>query len=438
MLKERVPAFIFFILDRLRAFNHQAYIVGGAVRDALLGRPIWDWDVTTSASPDGVAEIFRDLRLVRFKGGTTALVSDDHHYEVTSFRGADGSIEGDLAGRDFTIDAMAYDDLTDVILDPFQGQEDLLKRRVRAVGEARVRFEEDPLRVLRAVRLAVELQFNIDPVTAEVISKMTPRLAKVAPERIREEIIRILVAPKPSTGLRRMVRLGILEAIMPELSECRAVKQATGPGSQSVFDHLLETLDLVEATPHLRLAALFHDAAKPRAKKKVFGRWQFPDHAEASAVMVEEIMRRLRFSRKMIVQTSMLTRYHHFDQTMEKDPDIIDWVQRVGRDRIQDLIALRRADLLACGVHTKIDVLGRVQAKVNALIKGRMVLTPADLAIDGQMVMKTFGLLPGPQVGKILRELLAFARDHPSLNNEEALTALLLEMKGKNGAEMQE
>ncbi len=437
MLKERVPAFIFFILNRLRAFNHQAYIVGGAVRDALLGRPIWDWDVATSASPDCVAEIFRDIRQVRFKGGTTVLVSGGHHHEVTSFRGAEGSIEGDLAGRDFTIDAMAYDDLSDVILDPFHGREDLLKRKVKAVGEARVRFEEDPLRILRAVRLAAELLFTIDPATAAVISRMTPRLGKVAPERIREEMVRILMTPKPSAGLLLMARLGILEAIVPELLECRAVKQGTGPRRQSVLDHLLETLDLVEATPHLRLAALFHDVAKPRVKEKVSGRWQFPDHAEASAVMVEEIMRRLRFSRKMIAQTSMLTRYHLFDQPMEGDPDIIGWVQRVGRDRVHDLIALRRADLLAYGLHTKIDALSRVQAKVADLIKARMVFAPADLAVDGQTVMKTLGLFPGPQVGRILRKLLAYASEHPSRNNEEALTALLLEMKGKDGAEVQ-
>jgi tRNA nucleotidyltransferase (CCA-adding enzyme) len=436
MLKERVPAFIFFILNRLRAFDHQAYIVGGAVRDALLGRPIWDWDVTTSASPDCVAEIFRDVRQVRFKGGTTALVSGGHHHEVTSFRGAKGSIEGDLAGRDFTIDAMAYDDLTDVILDPFHGREDLLKRRVKAVGEARVRFEEDPLRVLRAVRLAAELQFNIDPPTAEAISKMTSRLKKVAPERIREEMVRILLTPKPSTSLRRMARLGILEAIMPELFECRAVKLTAGGRRQSVLDHLLETVDLVEATPHLRLAALFHDVAKPRVKEKVSGRWQFPDHAEASAVMVEEIMRRLRLSRKMIVQTSILTRYHHFDHPLKEDHDIIDWVQRLARDRVYDLIALRMADLMACGLHTKIDALSRLQAKVAALIKARMVLTPAELAVDGQAVMKTLGLLPGPQVGRILRKLLAYASEHPSRNNEAALTALLLEMKGRDEAEI--
>jgi tRNA nucleotidyltransferase/poly(A) polymerase len=433
MLKERVPAFILFILTRLRAFNHQAYIVGGAVRDALLGRPILDWDVTTSASPDCVAEVFRDLRQVRFKGGTTVLVSDGHHHEVTSFRGADGSIEGDLAGRDFTIDAMAYDDLRDGILDPFHGREDLLKRKIKAVGEARVRFEEDPLRILRAVRLAAELLFSIDSATASVMSGMSPCLEKVAPERIREEVVKILVTSKPSTGLRQMARLGILEAIVPELLECRAVRLSARHRHQSLLDHLLETLDRVEATPHLRLAALFHDAAKPRVKKKVSGRWQFPDHAEASALMVEEIMRRLKFSRKMIAQTSMLARYHHFGHPMEEDSDIIDWLQRVGPDRCHDLIALRRADLLARGLHTKIGTLNRVEAKVAALIKTRMVLTPADLAVDGQSVMKTLGLLPGPQVGKILRALMAYANAHPSLNNEEALTALLLEMKGRDG-----
>jgi poly(A) polymerase/tRNA nucleotidyltransferase (CCA-adding enzyme) len=219
---------------------------------------------------------------------------------------------------------------------------------------------------------------------------------------------------------------------MPELFECRAVKQNTGGRRQSVLNHLLDTLDGVEVTPHLRLAALFHDIAKPRVKKKVSGRWQFPDHAEAGAVTAEKIMKRLRFSRKMIAQTSMLTRYHHFDHPLEEDHDIINWVQRLGRDRVYDLIALRRADLLACGLHAKINALGRVQEKVAALIKARMVLSSADLAVDGQAVMKTLGLPSGPEVGRILRELLAYAREHPSRNNEEALTALLLEMKGRD------
>jgi tRNA nucleotidyltransferase/poly(A) polymerase len=433
MLKDQIPAFISLVLNRLRAFDHQAFIVGGAVRDALLGRPISDWDVATSTSPDDVAEIFRDVRQVRFRGGTTVLVHDGHHYEVTAFRGEKGSIEGDLAGRDFTIDAMAYDDSMDVILDPFRGREDLLNRRVKAVGEASARFIEDPLRLLRAVRLATDLRLSIEPATAAAISRMTPLLDQVSPERIREELVRILVTSKPSTGIRWMARLGILEAIMPELSECRALRLTSGSRRQSVLYHLLETMDRVEASPHLRLAALFHDAAKPRIKEKACGRWRFPEHAEAGAAMVEEVMKRLRFSRKMIAQASTLIRYHPFDHPMEEDSDLIDWVQRVGRDRVSDLIALRRADLLACGLHTNIDALSRIQARIAALIKARMALTPADLAVDGQAVMKTLGLLPGPQVGKILRELVAYVNKHPCHNNEEALKALLVEMKNMDG-----
>jgi tRNA nucleotidyltransferase (CCA-adding enzyme) len=433
MLKERVPAFISHILTRLRAYHYEAYIVGGAVRDDLLGRPIWDWDVATSASSDSVAEIFGQVRQVRFKGGTTVLVHNGQHFEVTAFRGEDGSIEGDLAGRDFTIDAMAYDDLSDVILDPFHGREDLCKQTIRAVGEACARFEEDPLRLLRAVRLAAELRFRIHGATATAISKMTPLLKKVAPERIREELVRTLVTPKPSTGLRLMARLGILDAILPELSECRGVRQTTAPRRQSVFNHLLETMDRVEPKPHMRLSALFHDVAKPKVKERISGRWQFPDHAQMGAAMVEEAMKRLRFSRIMVAQASKLVRYHQFDHPMEKDPDIMKWIQCVGRDRVFDLFALRRADLVACELQQKPHELERLQAKVNDLIQARMVLTPGDLALDGQGVMKTLGLLPGPRVGKALRELVAYVTEHPSSNNKNALRARLLEMKAETG-----
>jgi tRNA nucleotidyltransferase/poly(A) polymerase len=327
---------------------------------------------------------------------------------------------------------MAYDDLTGRIVDPYHGRKDLIKRRIRAVGEARARFEEDPLRLLRAVRLATELVFKIERATATAISGMTPLIEKVAPERIREELVRTIMAPKPSAGLRLMARLGILEVILPELSDCRAARLATVPRRQSVFDHLLETLDLVAATPHMRLSAAFHDVAKPRVRKKRSGPWQFPGHAEAGAAMAEEVMKRLRFSRKLIAQTSMLIRYHQFDDPMEADSDLIDWVRKVGRDRVHDLIALRRADLLACGLHQKLDALDRVEARVTTLMKAPVVLTPADLAVDGQAVMESLSLLPGPQVGRVLRELLAYTNDHPSRNNKETLTALLLEMKGRD------
>jgi putative nucleotidyltransferase with HDIG domain len=430
-LKERVPAFISRILNRLRALDHQAYIVGGAVRDGLLGRPIWDWDVATSASSDGVAEIFGEVRQVRFKEGTTVLVHKGQHYEVTVFRGENGSIEGDLAGRDFTIDAMAYDDLNDVILDPFHGREDLRNQTIRAVGQAAARFEEDPLRLLRAVRLATELRFRIHRATATAISRMTPLLRGVAPERIRDELVRTIVTPKPSTGLRMMAKLGILDVILPELSECRRVRQSAAPKRQSVFNHLLETVDGVEPNPHLRLSALFHDIAKPKVKENISGRWQFPDHAQVGAAMAEETMKRLRFSRKMVAQASLLIRYHQFDHPMEKDSDIKMWVQCVGRDNVLDLIALRRADLMACELQQKCQELDRMQAKVDDLMKARMVLTPGDLALDGQGVMKTLGLLPGPRVGKALRELVAYVTEHPSCNNRKALRARLLEMRAE-------
>jgi poly(A) polymerase/tRNA nucleotidyltransferase (CCA-adding enzyme) len=299
MLKPLIPKFVTFILNRLKNSGHQSYIVGGAVRNSYLSRSITDWDVATSAPSEEIKIIFQDVKLFALKKDTVTLVNSGHSFEVTAFRGKQNCLEEDLGHRDFTINAMAYDAEKDEILDYCGGRKDIAKKLIRAVGDPEARFQEDPLRILRAVRFATELGFRIDTRTQKTIINMAPLLKSVAPERIREELIKVLLSPRPSTGFKIMRRTGLLKCILPELLEGYLKRQNTYH-RHTIFGHIMETVDRVEPVPVLRLTALFHDIAKPRVREKIGSRWRFYGHEEASAGLSEEIMGRLTFSKDMI------------------------------------------------------------------------------------------------------------------------------------------
>ena len=257
------PEFVTFILNRLKGSGHQAYIVGGAVRNLCLGRPITDWDVTTSASPDEIKTIFRNTKLFALKHDTVTLVDSGRHFEVTAFRGQRNSIKDDLAHRDFTINAMACDMENSEILDFHAGRKDLARKLIRTTGDPGKRFREDPLRILRAARFASELGFRIDNDTKDAMKNMASMLCSVTPERIRDELMKILMSPKPSTGFTIMRRTDLLKHVIPELLEGYR-KQQNPFHKYTVFRHVMETIDRVEPVPVLRLTALLHDIAKPR------------------------------------------------------------------------------------------------------------------------------------------------------------------------------
>jgi tRNA nucleotidyltransferase/poly(A) polymerase len=242
------PEFIKTVVERLHACGHQTYIVGGAVRDYCLQRTVTDWDVATSATPEQIRSAFRNMRNFSLKHGTVTLVHQDRCYQVTTFRSSKGfgpSIEEDLGHRDFTINAMAYDGDLGKILDPCGGKDDLLRRFVRAVGDPKERFGEDPLRLLRAVRLATELGFRIETNTLETISNMSEQLNSVAPERIREELLKILLSQRPSVGFNLMDRAGLLRELLPEVLEGYGKKQDASH-RYTVYKHIMETIDHVE------------------------------------------------------------------------------------------------------------------------------------------------------------------------------------------------
>jgi len=421
------------VLERLHTSGHQAYIVGGAVRDVCLHFPVTDWDVATSASPEKIRTTFRDTRHFSLKHDTVTVVDAACHCEVTTFRGSGNfglTIEEDLGHRDFTINAMAYDAEREEVLDPHGGRKDILRKRIRAVGDPMNRFDEDPARLLRAIRLASELEFRIAPKTLEIVSMMAEQLASVAQERIREELMKILMTKRPSIGFGLMLKTGILKQFLPELLEGYRKRQ-NDYHRYTIYRHIMETIDWVEPDPVLRLVALFHDIAKPLVRKKIKGQWRFLGHEEASALLAEEIMERLKFSNDMIGQVKNLI-FHHIIgyHSGWSDGAVRRLIRRVGPENMDHLLTFRKADILAHGKKDlKLDFLSELGKRIQSIVERPFAVKTRDLAIDGHRVMETMGLSPGPEVGKILNGLMEKVTDHPHLNTEQGLVGVLEEMK---------
>ena len=426
-----IPKFVNFVLERLRHKGLLAFIVGGAVRDALLGRPQEDWDIATSGSPSQIQDIFSDTRQFQLKHETITLIMDNHKLEVTTFRGKHANnLHEDLSRRDFTIDAMAFDPNERRLIDPFGGQADLAKRRIKAVENPEDRFKEDPLRLIRAVRLATELGFQVDPETFTAIQKMAGSLAKVAKERIRDEMVKILVAQRPSSGLHLLRRTGLLRVIIPELLE-GYLKRQNRYHRFTILKHIMVTVDTVAPTLTLRLTALLHDIAKPRVRSKGKAGWRFIGHEKASAEMADHILQRLRFSSELIRKVTHLIAHHMIGYSPKwTDSAVRRWVRKIGIENVDILIDFRKADLIAHGTG-KVDLglLEELRQRASLLIKDKKsVLSTKDLAIDGHTIMKILNIPSGPEVGKVLQKLMALVTEHPEFNTQDQLVDILKRM----------
>ena len=430
---KEIPHTVLDISRRLLKNGHQAFIVGGAIRDSLLGCQAKDWDVATDATPDRIRDLFPEITSFNLKHGTVTLVSKGRHFEVTTFRGTGGfgaNIEEDLAHRDFTFNAMAYDITHKRIIDPFEGKQDVKKKVVRAVVNPAERFQEDPLRMMRAIRFSLQLGYTVDPETLIAINSMAEAIDRVAKERIRDELLSILMVRKPSVGFNLMRKTGLLNRILPELLEGYKKRQ-NNYHRYTIYRHTIETVDSIDRDTILRLSALFHDIAKPRVRKKIKGRWRFLGHATVSADLAREIMTRLRFSNDRIARVTGLVAHHMFDYKQElSDRAIRRFIKRVGADNISDLIALRKADDLAHG-WGKIDEnqIEEFKNRINSQIKKSYPFTISDLAVNGNDVMNVLDLQPGPRVGQILNQLLEKVIDKPGYNKKDILIEILNDMK---------
>jgi putative nucleotidyltransferase with HDIG domain len=435
----RVPRVVKDFASLFSEAGFQCYLVGGAVRDMLLGRKVQDFDIATDALPEDVIGVFRRVIPTGIKHGTVTVLFKGACFEVTTFRidqdYRDGrrpdsviftpSIEEDLKRRDFTINAIAYDLHGHHLLDPHDGRKDLKAGIIRAIGDPLQRFGEDGLRPIRACRFAAQFRFEIEENTFACISRSIDTVKMVSAERIRDELVRLLEAQTPSVGFTLLDGCGLLRLIMPELTACQNVEQ--GDFHQyDVYHHLLYACD---AAPRdnlsVRLAALLHDLGKPETLRILpdDGEVSFHRHEQLSAELAEKILRRLRFPNLVIKQVGHLVRQHMFHyEDQWTDAAVRRFVARVGDQNIPDILALRRADQLAIvGKYFVSDSLIALEKRIEDVLAEDKALTLKDLAINGDDIIRELQIPRGPKVGIILNSLLESVFDDPKQNERETL-----------------
>lgn len=426
------------IIKTLKAAGFAAYLVGGCVRDFLLGKTPEELDITTSARPNEVAKLFKKVVPTGIKYGTVTVLLSDGQYEVTTFRSDEKYVDGrhpsnvkftddihkDISRRDFTINALAFDPETDRLIDDFNGQTDLKNRTIRTVGDPLERFSEDGLRPVRACRLAAKLDFEIEPKTFAAIGRTLGIVKKVAPERIHDEIIKLLSADKPSVGFDLMRKSGLLGLILPELEICFGVEQPPQYHKFDVYWHSLYSCDAAPKNNYrLRLAALLHDIGKPSCKAG----YTFYNHDRAGVKIADKILKRLKFSNDDIKQITNLIGNHMFEYTSEwGDAAVRRFIRRVGGvENVDDLFALRQADAEAMEHEAGWEYLNELRKRVDKVIAEENALAVSDLKVSGNDVMKVLKIKPGPKVGQTLKALLEKVLDKPSLNEREKLLELI-------------
>lgn len=404
-----IPSNVLELCQALQEHGFRAWIVGGCLRDLLRGKPASDWDLATTAHPHEVQRVFPRVFPTGIQHGTVTVRHRGHNYEVTTLRGEGaysdgrrpdsvefvGDIEADLARRDFTVNAMAYDPLTQQLVDPFGGLSDLAQRVIRAVGKPEERFSEDGLRVLRAARFCATLEFDLDPATEAAIRPTLATFRRVSAERVREEWLKALRANAPSRAFVIMRRTGILEVTLPEL--------AAQP--EPVFAASMRAVDRAPVDPLIRLAAVLSPL---REKPARIERW-LTDYRFSNAER-ERVLR-------------MLTHASPEGAERWSDADVRRYAQRVGRAYLDDTILL--GELLAeaeAGTGSERHAAAcALRDRVRQLITPETPLVIKDLALGGRDLMTYLGMAPGPAVGRVLDSLLDFVIEQPSHNTREAL-----------------
>ena len=451
--------------------GYECYLVGGAVRDIVLGRKPHDYDLATNALPDEMLNMFPKSISTGAKIGTVIVLVQEEHgetYEVetTTFRSEAGYIDGrwpssvkfvdeidqDLGRRDFTFNAMAIDlsklDLDDgkeekevEIYDPFDGIGDIKKKVVRAVGTPLERFKEDGLRSFKACRMAAQFGFTIEEQTLEAIKESRAVAENISMERIRDEFMKMLLnSPKPSVGIELMRETGLLQIFMPELTEGVGVEQKLFH-ADDVYYHAIKTCDAAEDS--VKLVALLHDIAKPRTD---MGNGHFYGHDRMGADMAEQIMKRMKFPKSEIERTKKLIANHmfyypHIEEGMSNeekeniemhrwsDSAVRRFIQRVGEENIDDLFKLRMADAQSNPYTSfKPDEITILQKRISDVRHQDMALKVTDLNITGKD-LEQLGVGKGPKMGEILRELLERVLDDPLLNTKEKLSEIVKEIQ---------
>jgi len=435
-----LPGAVLHLLDTLWKGGHAAYVVGGCLRDALLGREPADWDLTTDAPPERIAALFpRSLYENRF--GTVVVRHDGAQYEITAFRRDVSysdfrhpdavefgeSIEEDLARRDFTVNAMAWGARPGekpTFVDPHAGREDLTLRLLRAVGDPDRRFEEDALRMVRAVRLAARLDFAIEPGTLAAIRRNAPLVAHLSGERILVELTKLLAAERPSVGLRPLADSGLLAVLAPELDRQRGLAQNKIEG-EDLWDHTVRTVDAAACEPILRMAALLHDIGKP----DTLADGHFHNHEVVGAQMARAYLAQLHAGRELQDGVSHLIANHMFAyQPAWSDAAVRRFVRKARPEWVRSLLALRAADNQGSGQPADAGDLAELSRRIEAELAAKVVLDRNQLAVDGSDLIAELNLSPGRLLGVLLDELTERVIVEPKLNERATLVQLAQEL----------
>lgn len=423
------------IISKLNNEGFEAYAVGGCVRDSILGRIPNDWDITTSANPMEVKRIFKRTVDTGLKHGTVTVLMGSEGYEVTTYR-IDGEYEDgrhpkevaftsnlkeDLLRRDFTINAMAYND-TDGLVDIFGGMEDIERKVIRCVGNPVERFTEDALRLFRAIRFAAQLGYDIEPETYKAIGELAPTLSKISAERIQTELTKTITSNHPEM-IETAYELGLTKVFMPELDVCFETSQNNPHHCFTVGDHIMKTVCEIRNDKVLRLAMLFHDIGKPLCKTTDDkGIDHFHGHPVKSQEMSKEILRRLKYDNDTIDKVSRLVRYH--DERIEPGEKYIRRaINRVGVVAFPDIFEVWKADILGQSDYQKDEKFARLKTNredYESVVSKNQCVELKNLAVTGSDLIKN-GIKPGPEIGRILNEMLLEIIDEPEKNNREYL-----------------
>ncbi|MBQ8913775.1 MAG: CCA tRNA nucleotidyltransferase [Lachnospiraceae bacterium] len=446
-LKIKMPKGAAYIIDELNKNGFEAYIVGGCVRDSLLGKRPHDWDITTSANPYQVKDIFKKTVDTGLQHGTVTVLVDKAHsldgeyaFEVTTYR-VDGiyedhrrpkkvtfskSLEEDLKRRDFTINAMAYND-SEGVVDIFGGKDDLKSKIVRCVGVPSDRFDEDALRILRAVRFAAQLGFDIDEPTKEAMKKQARFLSDISAERIREELTKLITSDNPGM-LVMAYELGLTGIFLPEFDTMMETPQHNPNHLYSVGIHTIKVMENVPKNVVLRYAALLHDVAKPACRTTdENGVDHFYEHHVVGSKMAQEILKRLKFDNETIDRVVRLVLYHDYGIGGEIGvKSVRRFLAKLGKENFEDFITIREADRLAQSDYNqsyKVENTSRLKSIYEMVVRENQCLKISDLAIGGNDLME-LGMKPGKAMGDMLKYLLDAVLDEPGFNSRDKLLEL--------------
>lgn len=438
-----IPTHALTVVERLEHYGYEAYVVGGCVRDSLLGRTPKDWDVCTNALPQEVLRVFKRFHVIKtgLQHGTVTVMVNHEPVEVTTFR-IDGNytdnrhpdsvnfvsrVEEDLARRDFTINAMAYNPARGLV-DAFGGQEDLRARVIRCVGEPDARFNEDGLRILRALRFAARYDFGIETETAFSMHRNRHLLENVSVERIFSELKGILLGD----GVRSMMQAfpDIFTIIIPELAPGVGFDQCNPHHCYDVWTHTAHAVQAGPADEVLRLALLLHDIAKPATfTRGEDGKGHFYNHGEKGAALAREILLRLKSDTATLQAVETLVREH--DAMLPTTaPGMRRLIGRLGVERLQQLLAMKQADMTAQSTHEreqKVATLRAARLLLEDVLDEPPAFSVSDLAFNGRDLM-AMGVKPGPAMGGILKTLLSEVQDELLANTHEALTTRAKEL----------